>query len=212
MQYSFTALTLGALSAVVLSNPLPPASPGPVAPKPFGLIAIHSTTHIHNQAINAHDGKFYIGKPTLAYCPDVVKPCPKGDFTSFTVAEYNKAGYLGMDVAVPGGQYAYVASSGALLLTVPHSNAIPTGAQDDRFVLDKESQHLQFQSKALVKNASPWLACPLEKEPDVYQVFANTGKSGIQGCIDFEARMPPIPEGVLLDSPAAWQYESSSAS
>ena len=37
----------------------------------FGIIALHSTSPIHLQSVNAAGTKFWIGKDTATYCPDI---------------------------------------------------------------------------------------------------------------------------------------------
>ena len=55
---------------------------------PFTLIAAHSGSPIHLQAINANNGSFWIGKPPLTYCPAPPVPpadCPPGTETALNV-------------------------------------------------------------------------------------------------------------------------------
>ena len=55
---------------------------------PFSLIAAHSGSPIHLQAINANGGSFWIGKPPLTYCPVPPVPpadCPPGTATALNV-------------------------------------------------------------------------------------------------------------------------------
>ena len=58
-----------------------------IASAPFTLIAARSGSPIHLQSINANNGNFWIGKPTLSYCiPQVPKSdCPPGSATGLIV-------------------------------------------------------------------------------------------------------------------------------
>ena len=51
---------------------------------PFHLLAIHSTSPVHLQPINARLGGFYIGERPETYCPQA--PCPVVNQTGFIVA------------------------------------------------------------------------------------------------------------------------------
>ena len=66
---------------------------------PFTLIAAHSGSPIHLQAINANNGSFWIGKPPLTYCP--VPPVPPGDCPPGTETAFNvENGGCGLVIAI----------------------------------------------------------------------------------------------------------------
>lgn len=54
----------------------------------FGIIALHSTSSIHLSSVNAADNKFWIGRDTETYCPDIEGlVCPTDDvYTNFAVS------------------------------------------------------------------------------------------------------------------------------
>ena len=51
---------------------------------PFHLLAIHSTSAVHLQPINARLGGFYVGEGPNSSCPQA--PCPMVTQTGFIVA------------------------------------------------------------------------------------------------------------------------------
>lgn len=77
---------------------------------PFTLIAAHSGSPIHLQAINANNGSFWIGKPPLTYCPvPPVSPgdCPPGTETALNVEN----GGCGLVRAIPLNAFCYSVST-----------------------------------------------------------------------------------------------------
>lgn len=94
----FSLLTLGALLSA--ANALPTASRRFIPPSlrhvgsnstnatlssynatSFTFIADSNFTEIQSQPLVASGQKFYIGGNSSTYCPDVVRPCPKGGET-----------------------------------------------------------------------------------------------------------------------------------
>ena len=64
------------------------------SPTPFTIIAAHSASPIHLQAVNAVNQSFFIGVEPSSYCPDPpIEDCPAG--TSTTVAVNDGAAFLG---------------------------------------------------------------------------------------------------------------------
>ena len=111
------------------------------------------------------------------------------------------------DVEVPGGQHVYVAASGALAYTVPHSNIIPKGAHSRSFALDRTSGTSSSFTYSGTGKASGWLACPVSVA--VYQVFANVEledqnvpQKNVSACIALDA----LTTNYTLPGAAAWQY------
>ena len=111
------------------------------------------------------------------------------------------------DVEVPGGQYVYVAASGALAYTVAHSNIIPKGAHSRSFALDRTSPTSSSFTYSGTGKASGWLACPVSGL--VYQIFANVEledqnvpMKNVSACIALDA----LTTNYTLPGPAAWQY------
>jgi len=162
------------------------------SPVPFSLIAARSTSPIHLQSINANDLGFWIGKSTQSFCPSDVSDCPPGEDTAFVGGDVT----LSLDVEVPGGQQVYVASSGALMFTAPHSAAIPEGATLTGFT---KSEGPSF---GVLSWDSGFLACPTGG-PDVgpWQIFGAIDGFNSTGCLGFDA-LAPNGTGV-----AAWEYE-----
>ncbi|RAL13314.1 putative IgE-binding protein [Aspergillus homomorphus CBS 101889] len=92
----------------------------------FNVMSARSASPIHLLPLNAASGGFYLGlQNASSYCPEVVEKlgaCPPGTETVFD------AGANSLDVSVPGGQQVYIAPSGALAFTQPHSANIPAGS------------------------------------------------------------------------------------
>ncbi|KAL8792121.1 MAG: hypothetical protein Q9195_005296 [Heterodermia aff. obscurata] len=185
------------------------------------MVAVHSTSPIHLKPVNAQRNHFYIGNATQTFCPqqpDVICPIPGNT----TVLQTTARGYCNMlsqqslkadtklraqDVEVPGGQHVYVAASGALAYTVPHSNIVPKGAHSRSFALDRTSGTNSSFTYSGTGKASGWLACPVAAE--VYQVFAdveledqNVPLKNASACIALDA----LTTNYTLPGAAAWQY------
>jgi hypothetical protein len=60
----------------------------------FYLIAIHSTSPIQGQAINAVGSNFYIGLPATTSCPELPEYCPDGPATETIFVGNNEEGTL----------------------------------------------------------------------------------------------------------------------
>lgn len=55
-------------------------------PTPFGLMALRSASPIHFGTINANGEAFWIGKSTLAFCPDPPNTrCPPDNATALVL-------------------------------------------------------------------------------------------------------------------------------
>lgn len=53
----------------------------------FGIIAIHSGSPIHLSSVNAADNKFWIGRDTETFCPNVTGlVCPTDVYTQFAAS------------------------------------------------------------------------------------------------------------------------------
>lgn len=138
---------------------------------PFHLLAIHSTSPVHLQPINARLGGFYIGERPETYCPQA--PCPVVNQTGFIVAN----GKSFLDVSVAGGQNLYVNPHGALSFTRAGSpGAIPAGAATANFTytpaIDDDDGPGSFMFSG--PGADGFLACPSDGPTGIpYSVFAN---------------------------------------
>ncbi|KAI1450541.1 hypothetical protein F5Y02DRAFT_117842 [Annulohypoxylon stygium] len=149
-------------------------------------------------AINASGGKFYVNNGTSAYCPDEVEglDCSAypGSKTVFTGG--NDTLYL--DVAVPGGQQVYIAADGSLSYTVPHSGALPEGANATGW---RREMSESFGAPIVLGNNNQfWAICPVtEGEPRerTYQVFVGLGG---EGCLNTGVRT------YTSSGPDAWEY------
>lgn len=166
------------------------------------LIAAHSTSPIHHQAIAASNETFYIGKETTSYCPqEEVGACPVGNVTSVVVGGREGAS---MNVEVPGGQTVYVLPTGALAFTPAHGEgevSVNNGTTNGFSYTSGVNGHpgqFRFQGWS-------WFACPVmgaTMNAGPWQVFADVPGSDVRGCIGFNALGTPYTKGA-----AAWEYE-----
>ena len=95
----------------------------------FGLIAIHSGSAIHLSSINAADSKFWIGKDTQTYCPEIEGlVCPTESYTAFAATSgYSTLGMVCLPFPLPP---AFSILPLLLLLTRPperYRSRRPTG-------------------------------------------------------------------------------------
>lgn len=217
-------------SAAVITGAAAKQLVKPKASDPFTLIAIHSTSPIHLQPVNAQRNHFFIGNTTVTSCPDLedIECPPPGNVT---VLQTSARGYCNLvrtterpaysvqhmtmltsartqDVVVPGGQAVYVEATGALAYTVAHSNVFPRGAKRRSFALDRLNSEQNSFTYSVTGKSSGWLACPVVNE--TYQVFANVvledkhvPQKNASACIGFDA----LTTNYTLPGPAAWQYD-----
>jgi hypothetical protein len=122
------------------------------------------------------------------------------DVTAVTIYPNVANSSLSMSVIVPGGQRAYVAPTGKLQYTVPHSNNIPEGAVLDGFMCTGDGGRLTFLD-------NDWFACPIgtvegQDEPgyEVYSAAAFPGYEPVVGCTTI-AIQPAVYTGA-----AAYEY------
>ncbi|MCJ1431595.1 hypothetical protein MMC27_000950 [Xylographa pallens] len=168
------------------------------SPIPFTIIAAHSASPIHLQAVNAVNQSFFIGVPPSSYCPaPPVTDCPAG--TTTTVGVNGKAAFLAVEV--PGGQQIFVRRHGALGFTAPHSATLPAGAYTSGFSLVPGTGgglgDFGFANAA----GQGFLACPTTPAGPPYQVFVDVKgfKGNRTACIGFDALTESAPVG-------AWEY------
>lgn len=175
---------------------------------PFTIIAARSGSPIHLQSINANNGDFWIGKPTLSYCiPEVpAGDCPPGTATALLVGD----GRASMDADVPGGQDVYIsATNGALKFTEAHTEGGENGTTTGFSYTNSTDGGLgEFSFTGL--NATGFVACPSLNGTAPWQIFAalpNLGNKDVPGgnvsaCLGFDALGDTYENGT-----AAYQYE-----
>ncbi|TVY30797.1 hypothetical protein LHYA1_G000419 [Lachnellula hyalina] len=155
-------------------------------------------TAVDGAVLNAADGGLFIGKNTATSCPSNYLTC--GDFTNITAITLTGSS-ASMDVAVPGGQAAYISGDGAFGFSSPAAGIPPTATQTgftriERFAPTETYAAVWFKG-------SDWLACPVADSVGVYQVRA-AAIGDKTGCIYFE--MAAIEVG--SEEPQAYQYDS----
>ncbi|KAF2088676.1 hypothetical protein K490DRAFT_73039 [Saccharata proteae CBS 121410] len=172
------ATVLAALPAVMASS--------------FTGLSVRSGSPIQYGSINANGGAFYIGKPTQSYCPESVgDACPDGTYTVFSGGDDT----LSMDVEVPGGQQVYIAPSGALTFTAPHSASMPEGSISNGFTLSEGT------SFGYLSWTNGFVACPSANGSAPYQVFGAIPSLNTSSCLGFDF-LASNATGV-----GAWEYE-----
>ncbi|KAI2621497.1 hypothetical protein GGS26DRAFT_266140 [Hypomontagnella submonticulosa] len=152
----------------------------------------------NGDAISANGGKFYVHKETSAYCPGDVEglDCSvyPGSKTVFTGGNNT----LFLSVGVPGGQQVYVAADGSLSYTIPHSGALPEGANATGFARERSES---FGAPVVLGNSNRlWSICPVSEgapRERTYQVFVGQGK---EGCLLTGVRT------YTSSGPDAWEY------
>ncbi|MCJ1287327.1 hypothetical protein MMC26_006675 [Xylographa opegraphella] len=176
------------------------AAASTATPTPFTIIAAHSASPIHLQAVNAANQSFFIGAGPSTSCPQPpVIECPPG--TTTTVGVNDGAAYLAVEV--PGGQQIYVEHSGALGFTAAHSASLPAGAYTSGFTLIPGTNgglgDFGFANAA----GQGFLACPTTASAGPpYQVFVDVEgfRGNLSACIGFDALTHSAGVG-------AWQYD-----
>lgn len=70
----------------------------------FALVAHAPGTPLDGKPVNANEQAFWIGKPTVSYCPDILPPgiCPSGNQTVVTIHQ---------NVTAPCQRYAVCGSA-----------------------------------------------------------------------------------------------------
>jgi hypothetical protein len=109
---------------------------------------------------------------------------------------------LSMNVEVPGGQQAYIASDGSFSITQAHSASTGSGGQRETFTYTPQTEDgtvgkLQF-------NNNDWVACPVDREPEgVYKIFADAVPQPAAGlaCINI------VVGTARVGSELVWQFQ-----
>lgn len=122
-----------------------------------------------------------------------------GPLTLTNLRRNPKANLLQQAVEVPGGQRIYVAPTGALSFTAPHSGAIPPGSAQVAFTNTPGPSFGYFSFQGL--GATGFVACPVENGGPVYQVFADVEGGDWAKCLGFNALSSQY-DGEF----AAWEY------
>lgn len=157
-----TTQILSAL-AVALVAPVTAASDN------FVGIAIRSGSDFQNAAINANDGTFWLNKATSGQASASKRDTLNTVFTG-------GQGTLSLAASVPGGQQVYVAKTGELSFTQPHSADTHDGTSTGFNI--NGSGAIQFE-------ASGFLAC---SEDGAYKVYAQAYKQD-DSCQSFDFKM-----------------------
>lgn len=167
----------------------------------FQIVTIHSGSDIQARTVSAYQEGFYLGRPTQSYCPAGVLGLDCANCTLFSFLSYRSeltlpvgnqtaltTGYnggLSMATSVPGGQQIYIAADGAVGYTIPHSGALPTGAQTTGFTYTPQTESGTV-GKLTFQNSS-WYACPTgETDPaagTVYKIYAAAVSGQRDDCI-----------------------------
>jgi hypothetical protein len=195
----YTTALITLLSTLAIAAPTARQSTAQV----FGGMSLRSGSPVHLTEVAASGQRFYLNKPTSAYCPAAaVGETECNSLSNSTLFAANSASDgLSMSVVVPGGQQVYVAADGALGYTIPHSGLIPDGAMTTPFKFTPAAAgqpigHLEF-------NGNGFEACLLPNETFIYQIYA-AGVPGfsIEGCygIDFAT------VAITAEPTAAWEY------
>ncbi|KAJ5663247.1 hypothetical protein N7507_003978 [Penicillium longicatenatum] len=210
------------LSIIPLVAALPGSRVGTTKAKdsnaPFGVTAARSGSPIHFLPLTASGSHFFLGGKSSTYCPSEVVPGCAGR-TNETIIY----GQSALDVVVPGGQSIYVAPSGALSFTTPHSGYIPAGSSQGPFEYTPGASGNPLGTWTYSgQGASGFMACPVPASnsgsaaarraaaaaPPTWQVYAAqqnatvpTGNVG--DCLGFDALAVGLN---VTSSSLAWEY------
>ncbi|KAJ5557027.1 hypothetical protein N7494_000942 [Penicillium frequentans] len=210
------------LSLVPLVAALPGSRIGTTKTKdvnaPFGVTAARSGSPIHFLPLTASGSHFFLGGKSSTYCPSEVVPGCAGR-TNDTIIY----GQSALDVVVPGGQSIYVAPSGALSFTTPHSGYIPAGSSQGPFVYTPGASGNPLGTWTYSgQGASGFMACPVPASnsgsaaarraaaaaPPTWQVYAaqqnaTVPTGNVTDCLGFDA----LAVGMNVTSNSlAWEY------
>ncbi|KAK2763778.1 hypothetical protein FQN54_009395 [Arachnomyces sp. PD_36] len=167
------------LAAIASAAP----APAPQTPATFGLIAIHSTSPVHNGGISASEGRLWINHKQNADCE---KPY---DFATFTVKD--AALYLYNADATPlETQQFYVDRSGmgqGITGFTTGDDPFPSKAERDGFEVN--NNHLEF-------DRNDFQACPVGDGSYTLWLSGVDKPAGIEGCIQVVLRTIPTDEPV----------------
>lgn len=179
---------------------------GIIPPLRFRGLALQCGTPIDLEPIAANGGKFWIGKNTTTFCPEVDNVDCNDLNTNQTIFNYvNGAGTLFLDAIVPGGQQAYITAgnetagqaAGELLFTPAHSAATQGPALLTGFVIAYEAK-IQFEGQ-------DWFACPVDEWGTGYGIWSKARTEGSNAgaeCIEFIWRVTELD----VNAEKAWQY------
>ncbi|KAL5114403.1 hypothetical protein ACEQ8H_007713 [Pleosporales sp. CAS-2024a] len=169
----------------------------------FTAISARSASPVHFLNLEARSGFIYLGGAPSSYCPvaQVGDACPPGNITTFAGGQ----GTLSLGVVVPGGQQVYVASSGALSYTIPHSAYIPDCSIVDGFSITNSTNGQPF---GYLNFETGFLACPAAAPETGYQVFGAVADAKFPSeCLGISIlTCKSISSSPSVDEPGAWQY------
>ncbi|KAK4556197.1 hypothetical protein LTR86_006894 [Recurvomyces mirabilis] len=164
----------------------------------FGVISARSASPIHLLPMNAGKGRVYLGGTADTFCPDSVASAggcpPTTGETDFLIGNA-ATGTLVMGAEVPGGQYVYIDTCGAVKYTVAHSGAIPEGATQTGWSVT------QGASFGTLNWEGGLMACNEDNTWFVYGV--QTDSPVPDTCLTFDALTSNQTD------PDAWQYTSA---
>lgn len=192
----FTTFLASILATTALAAPLEQRD---ATPGKFGMISTHSgNPNVHLRGIEASGQRFWLGRPTVTYCPSNIDCSSFASNITSVVAIPNTASGLSMNDVVPGGQQAYVATDGQLGYTIAHSASSPAGSLRTPFLYTPQAQtgsvgNLQF-------NAGGFAACP-DATAGVYQIYASAVPGFVRkDCIGINIAT------ITYTGASAWQY------
>ena len=203
------------LLTILLPNSCVDGSLAPPTPSPettFRLSVVSEGSSSPGSFVEASGLVFRVGGEPGTYCPSNVGTCPPGTETDFICvdgycslvgcstyrASLPRSPYVLLtnpyqNVAVPGGQYIYIAINGALSFTQAHSGIAPPGSFFNGF--DVNDGKLQFQG-------DDWLSCPPADGTTDFQLFASALSKGYNGCVSVTLSI----EAIVASNFGAWQY------
>ncbi|KAI0385298.1 hypothetical protein F5Y04DRAFT_291960 [Hypomontagnella monticulosa] len=157
---------------------VPRSGPVPSGPWQAGVWKTAEGTDVFfwGDLINAHNGKFWINTNVTSYCPSDIDGLDCAAYPGTETIFVQGNGTLFLNVGIPGGQQVYVAEDGSLSYTVPHSGAIPPGANVTGF---SRSRSEAFGGPVELFGPGYFNICPFgEGEPreKPYQVFLGEHK------------------------------------
>lgn len=196
------AAIVAILPALAAASPL--AKRAITFPYSAEWMALRSASPIHFQSLNANSRLIWIGKETNTDCDAAVADCESyTNTTSITLSSGNA--YMNVDVA--GGQQLYVAPSGALEYTAPHSADMVEGSFVGGWGAYTSDSGVDMITTS-AGSATGFLACPTKDLTSPYQVFAaidgidnSAVPSGNVGdCLGFDIAAS------VVDDATAYEY------
>ncbi|KAK8159860.1 hypothetical protein IWX90DRAFT_489274 [Phyllosticta citrichinensis] len=156
---------------------------------------------LDGQIINAVESRFVVGQKPNVDCP--TPPLPScNDFKNITVFSGTQPGALSskrvsLDTIAPGGQQGVIEQSGLFGYSIPHSDFIPAGENNETGVF-----RAYKDGEFVFTGGKGWRACLVDDKGtlEIFQEIDGYQPKGL--CIDIKlvTRDPGIP------GPYAWSY------